>query len=353
MSARVRDSRVPGIQYVVVTADETVFEYTGGWADIAGRRPMTPETTMMTYSMSKTITAAAVLQLVEERKVGLDDPIDRYLDSHPYGPDVTVRELLSHTSGIPNPIPLTWVHGVARHETFDERAALATVLREHGRLKSAPGAKYRYSNIGYWLLGPVIERASGESFTAYVAEHVLRPLGIGPHELAYAIPDPVRHAQGYLEKYSWMNLLKSFLVDPDLIGGYEDRWLHIQGHYVNGPASGGLVGTARGVGKFLQDQLRPHSRLIGDTTRTLFYERQRTTAGTAVAMTLGWHIGTLNGASFYHKEGGGGGFHCLMRVYPGDGMATVVMTNATGFNVRGLLDTTDPRFLPSTLRRRR
>ena len=170
LSMLVRDSRVPGVQYIVVTADEIIFEYIGGWANIAGRRPMTPETTMMAYSMSKTITAAAVLQLVEAQKIGIDDPIDRYIDPPPYGGGITVRELLSHTSGIPNPLPLTWVHAASLHERFDERAALAKVLREHGRLKSAPGTRYGYSNIGYWLLGPLIERASGEPF-ALVRRH--------------------------------------------------------------------------------------------------------------------------------------------------------------------------------------
>lgn len=351
LDALVRDSKTPGIQYLVVAPDQIVFEYAGGWADIAGRRPLNAATTMMAYSMSKTITAAATLQLVEAQKVNLDAPVDRYLDSQPYGPGVTVRQLLSHTSGIPNPIPLAWVHPAAHHATFDERAALATVLREHPKLSPAPGTKYRYSNIGYWLLGPIIERASGESFPSYVSAHVLRPLGITPEELGYVVPDQGNSAKGYLEKYSWMNLVKSFLIDRALVGGYEGRWLHIHDHYLNGLAFGGLVGTTRGFGKFLQDQLRLRSILFNDTTRRLFNTPVRTKGGTEISMSLGWHIGTLNGARFLYKEGGGGGFHCMMRVYPASGIATVVMTNATGFDVRELLNAMDPRFLPSIGRR--
>jgi CubicO group peptidase (beta-lactamase class C family) len=62
-------------------------------------------------------------------------------------------------------------------------------------------------------------------------------------------------------------------------------------------------------------------------------------------MTLGWHIGHLDGARFFYKEGGGGGFHSMMRVYPAPGIATVIMTNATGFDVRACLDSVDPQFL--------
>lgn len=196
-----------------------------------------------------------------------------------------------------------------------------------------------------------MERASGGAFPSYVREHVLRPLGIAAPELGYGVPDRRDHAKGYLEKYSLLNVVKGFLVDHTLIGRYEGRWLHIHDHVLNGPAFGGLVGTTRGFGKFLQDQLRTHSALFNDATRQLFYTPERTKDGTAVSMSLGWHIGTVDGTRFCYKEGGGGGFHCMMRVYPSSGIATVVMTNATGFDVRGLLDSMDPRFLHSSERR--
>ncbi len=340
-------SKTPGIQYVVVNANDVLLEYSGGWADLRRQVPVDAATTMMAYSMSKTITAVAALQLVEAGKLGLDDPVAGYVDSFPYGTSVTVRQLIAHMSGIPNPIPLRWVHPAAGHGSFDENAALAAVLHDHPRLSFEPGTKYAYSNIGYWLLGKVVERVSGETFMAYVSEHVLRPLAIAPQELGYVVADPAHHATGYLEKYSLMNLAKGFLIDRNLIGDYSGGWLEVRSHYLNGPAFGGLVGTASGFGKCLQDQLRTRSVLFNETTRHLFYAPQQTTRGTAVAMTLGWHIGNLNGTRFFYKEGGGGGFHCLMRLYPGDGIGTVVMTNATGFDVRRLLDTMDASFIAS------
>ena len=344
LTAFIRASKAPGIQYLVVDSTGVLFEYVGGWADIRRQVPVDAATTMMAYSMSKTITAVAVLQLVEAGRVGLDEPVERYVDSWPYGANATIRQLISHTSGVPNPIPLRWVHPAARHESFDESAALAEVLRTHPRLSFEPGTKYAYSNIGYWLLGKVVERASGETFSSYVGHHILRPLAIEPRELGYVVADPSRHATGYLEKYSFMNLAKRFLIDRDLIGDYSGRWLDIRSHYLNGPAFGGLVGTARGFGTFLHDQLRERSVLLNATTRQLFHAPQQTTRGVPVAMTLGWHIGELDGMRFFYKEGGGGGFHCMMRVYPGDGIGTVVMTNATGFDVREILDTIDTSF---------
>lgn len=340
-------SKTPGIQYVAVSATDVLFEYAGGWADIRRQVPVDAATTLMAYSMSKTITAVAVLQLVEAGTIRLDDPVERYVDSLPYGSKVTIRQLISHTAGIPNPIPLRWVHPAAQHGSFDEKAALAAVLHDHPRLSFEPGTKYAYSNIGYWLLGTIVERASGERFTSYVCEHILRPLAITPRDLGYVVADPAHHATGYLEKYSPINLVKGFLIDRNLIGDYAGRWLEIHGHYLNGAAFGGLVGTSRGFGAFLQDQLRQRSALLGDATRSLLYMPQQTNRGSTVAMTLGWHVGNTAGVPFFYKEGGGGGFHCMMRVYPVPGIGTVVMTNATGFDVRRLLDAVDASFIRS------
>jgi CubicO group peptidase (beta-lactamase class C family) len=332
--------RTPGIQYVAVNASSIVDEYVGGVADLSRRSPLHSSTSMMAYSMSKTITAIAVLQLVEDGRIELDGFVDRLLDDIPYR-GITVRQLLSHTSGIPNPIPLRWVHGAAAHADFDDDGALDAIMRRYPRLSFRPGTRYRYSNIGYWLLGRIVARASGSTFTNYVETRVIRPLGLAPADLGYAIADPADHASGYLERYSMMNLLKGFLIDRDLIGKSAGRWTEIRAPYVNGAAFGGLVGTARAFAAFLQDQLRDRSVLIGSAAKRLLYDARTAVPDLDVAMTLGWHVGRNDRGGYFYKEGGGGGFHCLMRLYPERGLGTVVMTNATAFPVHKLLDEAD------------
>src|SRR5689334_935245 len=90
-------SKTPGLQYVAVNAAGVVAAYAAGFADIRRAVPMDAGTSLMAYSMSKTITAAAVLQLVERRQLALDQPVTRYLPESPYGDDVTVGELVTHT----------------------------------------------------------------------------------------------------------------------------------------------------------------------------------------------------------------------------------------------------------------
>lgn len=341
-------SKVPGLQYMAVTADRVCFEYAGGWADIRGRRAMTLSTTLMAYSMTKIFTAVAVLQLAERGKLGLDDEIDRYSPDGAYhGQRITLRQLLNHTSGVPNPIPLRWVHLAAEDSSFDEAEALASVLRENPDLALEPGRKFAYSNIGYWLLGKVVEQATGQSYPAYVRENILQPLRLSAREMDFVIPDEFRHANGYLKKYSLMNLVKGFVIDRTFLGSYEGHWLRLNSHYLNGPSFGGLIGTARGFSRFLQDQLRAESSLLGLETKRLLETRQTDGAGRLIPMTLGWHVGETHGVAYFFKEGGGGGFHCEMRVYPTRGIATVVLANSTNFRSTGFLNRIDRPFLKS------
>jgi hypothetical protein len=142
-----------------------------------------------------------------------------------------------------------------------------------------------------------------------------------------------------------MNLIKRLVLDAALIGEYSGSWLAIRSHYINGPAFGGLVGTARAFGRFLQDQLAPRSLVLSESARELFFKRQRTNSGAPIDMTLGWHCGMLGANEHWFKEGGGGGFHCMMRLYRSRGIGTVLMVNATGFNVSKCLDELDVRFL--------
>ena len=205
-------SKVPGLQYIVTNTAHIIFEYTNGWADVQNRRPMTLDTTMMAYSMTKVFTAIAILQLAEQGKLDLNVGLDSYLADTPYtGHNITIRQILDHTSGIPNPIPLKWVHLTEEHPSFNEESALARVLHDHSKLAFEPGQRFAYSNVGYWLLGKIVERAAGKTYTDYLRTAIIDPLGLSSQEMDFTIPDPTRHAKGYLAKYSFTNLLKSFI----------------------------------------------------------------------------------------------------------------------------------------------
>jgi CubicO group peptidase (beta-lactamase class C family) len=120
LDGKIETGKIPGIQYLVMNEDKILFEYYGGWQDIKNKVPVTASTTFMLNSSTKPITAAAILQLAEKGEIDLDSSVSSYYPLHPYGEEITVRHLLSHTAGIPNPPPINWFHLAEDHENFDE-----------------------------------------------------------------------------------------------------------------------------------------------------------------------------------------------------------------------------------------
>lgn len=343
--SEIDEGNSPGLQYLILTRNSLLFSSYSGSSDLRDSIPMDSATTMMVYSVTKAFTAAAVLQLVENGSVGIDSAVSQYLLEFPYGDRITVRHLLSQMSGLPNPLPLRWIHSVDDHAKFDERAALASIAAGNSDLSFEPGEKSGYSNISYWYLGALIEKVSGMTFEEYLRKNIFQRLQLSDREIGFVIPEKKKHSKGYLAKWSWFNLIKSFVVDGQFIGEYEGSWLHVREHYVHGPAFGGIISTAAALGSFLKDQLSDSSVLFSPATQQLFYQQQRTNNGTPVRMTPGWHIGEKNGRRYFFKEGGGGGFHAEMRIYRDEGIASVVLSNNTSFDVKGFLNSIDILFM--------
>ena len=334
----------PGMAYIVAGASGAIFERAGGLADISGRVPLALATTMAAFSMTKTLTAVAVLKLAEEGALRLDDEAGKYV-GHPYDPGITIRQLITHTSGLPNPIPLRWVHAADAQAGFDGHAALAKVLAAHGSRRSKPGSRYFYSNIGYWLLGEVIEAASKQDYVSFMRTRIFDPLGLGPRDIDFTIADPQNHAKGYLAAFSVMNVLKRVLLDRYVWGETEGAWLRICDVYPDGASYGGAIGSAAAFSVILRDLLKDDPVLLSRASKALLFDQARLSSGQKIAMTLGWHIGDIEGRPYYFKEGGGAGFHCEMRMYPAQGLASVIMLNRTSFNSNKFLSRLDSLFI--------
>jgi CubicO group peptidase (beta-lactamase class C family) len=317
---------LPGVQYAMTDADATRFEHCAGFADVGSRRAVTTETQFMAASCTKVVTAAAVRALVGAGRVELSGSLSDYYPDHPYGRDVTVCQLLAHTAGVPNPLPVNWLHPID-DAAFDEEVALAAVLRAHPRLRSAPGARYSYSNLGYWLLGKVIERASGLRYERYVQDAVLAPLGGRRHELTFAVEDRAMLARGYERAWSALGVFARLAVRSSLRDGRDGEWLRFARVYMDGPAYGGLMGTARGFCRFLRGQIAH-----------------------AASLSLGWRAGELAGVGYYGKPGGGPGFCGNVRVYPSLGIATAWFANRMAVSEGKLVaftDSVDGGWLPA------
>jgi len=341
ISHMLESGKLPGIQYVLVDAQDIRYEYCGGRRDVLSGAPVTAETTFLSSSTTKTLTAAAVLQLMDRSKLDLAASLSTYFPSHPYGEEIRISHLLNQTSGVPNPLPLKWLHLVEDHDNFDADSALQEVLEQHPRLRFIPGSRYAYSNLSYWLLGKVIEQVSGRPYGDSLRSNIMEPLGISNKELDVQIPDMDKHACGHLRSFSALGFLMPFMTDRKIFDEKAENRIRFRPVYMNGAPYGGLVGTARAFSKFLQDQLRPDSVLLEDRTKELFYAEQTDNRGHPIETTLGWHRGSLSGFEYYGKPGGGPGFQSNMRIYPAKGIATVWLANETGVSERPIHKLTD------------
>lgn len=172
---RMRSDRIPGLAVGIVKGSETVYLKGFGIADPSGR-VVTPETPFVLASVSKSITALAVMQLVEAGRVNLDDPVTKYVpgfaavDKEASGM-ITVRQLLNQTSGLSTATGnlLNIGNGGKPLDTIVEQLT-------HARLVSQPGAAFHYSNANYVLLADIVEHMAGQTYGDYVQSHIFKPL---------------------------------------------------------------------------------------------------------------------------------------------------------------------------------
>ncbi|MFB7476889.1 serine hydrolase domain-containing protein [Kitasatospora sp. NPDC056184] len=189
----------------------TAWRGTAGVADLATGAPVPDGARFRIGSVTKTFAATVVLQLVGERRIGLDDPIDRHLPGLvPNGAAITVRQLLNHTSGIHNftDDPRFDTQGeealdrwlaVGRWTTY-RPLDLVRIATAHPPY-DAPGAGWHYSNTNYVLLGMITERVTGRTWDEEIERRIIRPLGLHDTSMPLTSPDvPGPHAHGYVER---------------------------------------------------------------------------------------------------------------------------------------------------------
>lgn len=264
--------------------------------------PVTLETQFRIGSTTKTFTAAAILQLVEAGKVGLDDKIDKYVQAAPPSwSGVTLRQLLEHTSGIPDYSRISgFIREAARLDLQPEQ--IVDLVRDKP-LDFTPGAKFNYSNTGYVLLGMVIERASGEAFPNYLQNHFFRPL-----KLSHTAYDDVgeivpKRASGY------------WLSDKVLKNA---RFMTTASVY----AAGGLRSTADDL--LLWDQALHTGKLLSPESMAAMFTDHGHGYG------FGSFIETRQGHRLWDHGGNVAGFSCAFEYYPDEGLSVIVLTNIEG-----------------------
>ncbi len=189
--ARFTGGLSPGCAVAVVEDGRVVLAKGYGFADLGRRLPITPRTLFEIASVSKQFTAASVLLLAERGRLSLDDDVRKYLPELPrHEAVITLRQLLHHTSGLPNYIDLLVESGKRYEEVTTDDDALAA-LAAAPELLFPPGTAFRYNDSGYFLLSLVVQRVTGESLRQFAAENLFAPLGMSDTRIVDDLTRPV------------------------------------------------------------------------------------------------------------------------------------------------------------------
>jgi CubicO group peptidase (beta-lactamase class C family) len=270
------------------------------------------------------------VQLAERGELSLDDQVARFLPELSAAGDITIRDLLSHRSGLGDSLRSFLAVTLS---TCDAPSTKEALSRYRFRARRPPRTKVEYRNVNYAILGHIVTLVSGVEYTTYVANEILRPLGMaGGFKLDGGLR--AEAATGYVQRFDPMRLLLWYLF-PELRGRlYAER----VGHQVPlfefnlaTPAIGGLVGSVVEWAKFVHAHLTGGGPVLGAHSVSLM--QTQVAAGSAgiesrVGVGLGWKIGEADGRRFLNHEGGGAGFTSELRIYPDEEVGVVIAMNA-------------------------
>jgi CubicO group peptidase (beta-lactamase class C family) len=295
---------IPGLAVAVAVDGRVVYAEGFGYADLEQRVPAWPSTKFRIGSISKPLTAVALMQLVEQRKIDLEAPVQKYVPSFPdKGAMITPRLLAGHLAGIRHYQGDEFLSATRYDSVLDGLKIFA-----NDPLVAPPGTKYSYSTYGFNLLSAVIESASGEPFLEYMQRHVFDALG-----LAHTTSDQNRPLIAERSRFYARQKDGPFENAPYVDNSY--KW-----------AGGGFLSTPEDLVRFGSALLRP-GFLTADSLKLLF-SSQKTKDGKETGYGMGWSIRkSESGQRIYDHSGGSVGGTCQLIVYPDSHVVVALLTN--------------------------
>ena len=333
MKSEMEKNSIPGAQVVVLRNGKVLHDKVYGLASVELSAPVTSRTVFPLASITKTFTAAAVMLLIEQGKFSLDDSIGKLLPNAPAAwHGVRVRQLLGHTSGLPdvivNPVTGTWL-GDTRDDALVKLAALP--------LPAKPGAEWSYNQTNYLLLGMLVEQASGMSFDDFLAARIIKPMGLTG--IVYGDSKVIVPGRG-----SWYSMI-------DFSTGRPKRAAAIYPTTVAYPpfmhTAAGLNSTAMNLARFADAVAK--GKILKPATASEMWTAVKLADGTTFRMekTLGVGLGWIVDDDPGHRSAGGtGGSSVAFRHYRDDDLTVVVLTNLQGIDPDAMVDAVAAFYIP-------
>ncbi|MFC4307965.1 serine hydrolase domain-containing protein [Steroidobacter flavus] len=328
------EQNIPSIAVAVARNSQILWEEGFGWADVAKRVPADAHTMYSLASISKPITATALMILVERGAIDLDKPMNDYLGAQKLTSpafdvrQATVRRVANHTSGLPLHYQFFYDDEKVTRPTMDES------IRRYGTLVREPGENWLYSNFGYGLLEYAIERASGKSYPQFMREELFAPLGLTETIAERPSASDGRAAERYgvgvnrhqvpFYDFDHRGASAIYMSAHDLV---RFGMFHLDGK---------LAGQKRQVLKQATLARMLDQAVASDS------EGKRTYG-------IGWGIGEMHGLQQFGHTGGMAGVRTQLSIYLESKTVVVILTNASGPDIRAIDNAIMHTVLPETI----
>lgn len=332
-----------GLSMAIVKNDSIVYSKGFGWADGPRNIQATPQTVYHWWSVTKIPTAIAILQLQEQGKLHLEDPVSKYLSffkvQYPSQNNsaITIRQLLNHSSGIPDASPLSlmkWIHPDGEAHV-NQTAFIEKVFPEYSRLEFEPGENTAYTNIGYMLLGAIIEKVSGQNYREYIKQYILEPLEMEQTDFVYTREMAAYEAAGSHPSFNIMSPLLHIMI-RSYIRETSNKRIWMKRVYTDQEPPTALIGStmdaARLIRAYLNKGMLEGHRILSEKSIELMTNEGHVAEANDEGayffrQGIGWQVFKEKSGYKLQHTGGGPGFYTIMQVYPDDDLGLVLFCN--------------------------
>lgn len=314
LEGRVRDGG-PGAAVMVVLDGAIVHQRGYGLADVTKRRPITAQTTFDLASVSKQFTAMAIMMLVERGELSYDDTLATFFPALPaYARRITVRHLLTHTSGVPDYMT-AFEEKVAAVPPEPSSRDVITMIASRPEPEFVPGTRFGYSNSGYVLLAQIVEQVTDTSFPEFMKHDVFEPLGMHATLVSDSIRAPARN--------------RAVSYDASWIFGW--RYRDFDYTPLNRIYGDGNVNTSL-EDMFAWVQALETEALVKRRTLAEAFQGALLVDGTTTDYGFGWRIAEQEGRRILQHGGSWAGFRSYVVRVPSERLTVVVLSNVTTFD---------------------
>ena len=331
-----------GISFAVVRNNEIIYSKGFGWADHPRKILATPDAVYHWYSITKIVTAIAVFQLQEKGALQLDDPVVRYLPFFKvkYPSDsskiVTIQNLLNHSSGLPDAKfdLVKWVH-YEGEPSVDQTAFVKKILSKYSKLMFEPGDYSKYTNIGYMVLGAIIEKVSGQTYEDYIRQNILVPLGMNHTDFIYTKAMEPYEAAGSNPVFNFNTVLIPF-VRGKIVRESAQNHIWFNRFYNNQTPPSGLIGSLADASRlamaYLNNGELDGKRILSKEsvymmTHDGYVKTKDQKTSDAFRQGYGWQTWSHPGRLVIQHDGGGPGFFTKMKLIPNENLGFIIFTN--------------------------